>query len=138
MRSIRIVLLAMPLALWACTGGSSSPAPSPPASSGSLVLRETPADLGCDAIGVDYQSVTFHIDPSAAEQVSAMTDTAVALVTHWPAGFTGDTAAGVIQDGAGTVVVTDGDMLQNGQQLGGYDVCLSPSDLYVMVPAPGG
>jgi hypothetical protein len=108
------------------------------ASSAAIVLRETPADLGCDAIGVAYQAVTFHVDSSAAEQVSAMTDTGVSLLTYWPAGFTADAARGVVLDTGDNVVVTDGDLLQNGQQLGGYDVCLSPSELYVMLAAPAG
>jgi hypothetical protein len=36
--------------------------------------------------------MTFHIDPAAAEQVTAMTDTGVSLVTHRPANFTAGTA----------------------------------------------
>ena len=85
--------------------------------------------------------MTFQIDQAAAEQVSAMTDTGVTLVTYWPVGFKADTlAAGerVVRDAAGVVVVTDGEVVQGGQQLHGYDVCLGPTELYVMLARPGG
>jgi hypothetical protein len=108
-------------------------------SSGSIVLHETPANLGCDSIGIDYKSMTFHIDPAAAEQVTAMTDTGVSLVTHWPANFTAGTAAErVVRDSAGMAVATDGETLKVGEQLHGYYVCLGQTKLYVMLASPSG
>ena len=147
MTAHRILLLIASLAISACGGGSTSPSPSPavsPAasttatvapSSAAIVLHETPADLGCDSIGIDYKTMTFHIDAAAAEQVSATTDTGVALVTYWPAGFT---AGEAVRDAAGNVVVADGEVLQGGQLLHDYYVCLAPTKLYVMLARPGG
>jgi hypothetical protein len=102
------------------------------------VLHETPDNLGCDSIGIDYTTITFHIDPAATEHVSAMTDTGVSLVTHWPAGFTADGVPSVVRDAARNVVVTDGDVLEGGQLLHGYYVCLAPTKIYVMLARPGG
>jgi len=148
MSAHRILLVVACLALAACAGNGASPSPSPAAtsavsvgpstapSSGAIVLRETPADLGCDSIGIDYTSMTFHIDPAAAEPVSAMTDTGVSLETSWPPGFTA--GEGAVRDATGTVVVTDGDQIQGGQELHGYFVCLGPTALWVMLPRPGG
>ena len=153
MTAHRILLVVACLALWACSGSSTSPSPSPSPSSAAtpgasttataapssaaIVLHETPDNLGCDSIGIDYKTVTFHIDPAAAEQVSAVTDTGVALVTYWPAGFKAGTAAErVVRDAAGNVVASDGEVLQAGQNLHGYGVCLSTSKLHVMLAAP--
>jgi hypothetical protein len=115
----------------------SSAAPSTPA----IVLREAPANLGCDTIGIDYQNVTFRIDPAAAEQVSAVTDTGVTLLTYWAAGFEPGTAdERLIRDPDGQVVATDGEVLavpQGAQtRLHGYFVCLAPEALYVLLADP--
>ena len=143
----RILLVVACLALWACAGSSTGPSASPPAttapssaatgapSSAAIVLHVTPADLGCDSIGIDYKTKTFHIDPAAAEPGSAMTDTGVSLVTHWPPGFT---ASDAVRDAAGNVVATEGEVLQGGQPLHGYYVCLAPTKLYVMLARPSG
>lgn len=147
MSAHRNLLVVACIALSACTAGSSSSptasssAPSPTVasvpSSAVIVLHQTPANLGCDSIGVDYKAMTFHIDPAAAEQVSAMTDTGVSLVTYWEAGMRADaSAAPVIRDRLGNVVMADGDVLQVGQRLRGFDVCLTPTKLYVRLP-PG-
>ena len=149
MAAQRTLLVVACLALWACSGGSASPSLSPASPSGAsttasaapssaaIALRETPDNLGCDSIGIDYKAVTFHIDPAAAEQVSAMTDTGVSLDTYWPAGFSAGTAAErTVRDAAGKVVASDGEVLQAGQNLHGYDVCLSTSKLDVMLTVP--
>ena len=143
MTAHRILLVVASLALSACAGGSASPTVKPAASTtatagaspATIVLHETPDNLGCDSIGIDYKTMTFHIDPAAAEPVSAMTDTGVRLVTYWPAGFIGGAA---VRDAAGTVVVSDGDVLQAGQPLHGYPVCLAPTSIYVMLARPTG
>jgi hypothetical protein len=106
-----------------------------------IALRTAPANLGCDSIGVDYRKVTFHIDPSAAEQVSATTDTGRSLLTYWSTGFRPGTAAErVVRDPAGQVVVTDGQVLPIPQadwpRLHGYFVCPAPDALYVLVVEP--
>ena len=172
MNAHRILFVVACLAVWACSGCSTSPSPTPAAtpgastiatpaatpgasttatgapssttataapSSAAIVLHTTPDNLGCDSIGIDYTTMTFHIDPAAVEQVSAMTDTGVSLVTYWPAGFTaGEAVHNVVRDATGNVVVTDGDVLQGGQLLHGYYVCLAPTKIYVMLARPGG
>ena len=120
----------------AATPGASTSASVEP-SSATIALHETPDNLGCDSIGIDYTTMTFHIEPAAAEQVSATTDTGVSLVTYWPAGFKAGTAAErTVRDAAGKVVARDGEVLQAGQNLHGYGVCLSTSKLDVMLTEP--
>jgi hypothetical protein len=151
MSAQRILFVVACLALWACAGSATSPSTSPGATAGAttaataapssaaIVLHVTPDNLGCDSIGIDYKSMTFHIDSAAAEQVTALTDTGVSLVTHWPAGFTADTAAErVVRDPAGMAVAKDGESLKVGEQLHGYDICPAPTKLYVMLASPSG
>lgn len=142
MKLRHLLWLILCSALAACASNT-APSPGPtvqpatPSLSSAIVLRPAPADLGCDSIGVEYQSVTFHIDPAATEPVGAVTDTGVSLVTHWAAGFRAGTAAErVVRDPAGQVVVADGDVLKVGQRLHGYFVCLSHSALYVLLTDP--
>jgi hypothetical protein len=99
--------------------------------------------MGCDTIGVDYKSMTFHIDEAAAEQVSAMTDTGVTLQTYWSAGFQAGAdryGKGVIKDSAGQVVVTDGDVLAVPPaaypRLAGHFVCLGTDKIYILDKDP--
>jgi hypothetical protein len=123
------------------TATTSGAAPSGTPSGSTIDLHEAPANLGCDTIGVDYKSMTFHIDPAAAEQVSATTDTGVTLVTYWSVGFVpGTDSERVIRDPAGKVVVTDGEVLQVPPaaypRLAGYFVCLGTSKIYVLLNDP--
>jgi hypothetical protein len=144
--------------LAACTAGSSpqpsisSPQPSarpsapsaqPSASAAALVLREAPANLGCDTMGWQgepYTSLTFRIDPAAAEQVSAVSNTGAELQTFWAAGFVGSATERVIRDPAGQVVARDGEVLAVPAaafpRLHGYFVCLNPDKLYVLLADP--
>lgn len=121
----------------------SSPPPSPTpvgSAGGELALRRTPANLGCDAIGVTYRSLTFHIDPDAAEPVSAVTNLGAGLLVYWSPGFVGDASLRVVRDAAGAVVAADGDVLPipDGQwpRLHGYFVCPSPTAIYVLERDP--
>jgi hypothetical protein len=122
------------------TSAPSAPAPSPSLAT-SIALRKAPADLGCDAIGIDYKTVTFRIDPAATEQVAAQTDTGVTLTTYWAVGFEpGTDTERNIRDPNGELVVSDGDMLQvpaaGYPRLQGYFVCLAPDKLYVLLTDP--
>lgn len=140
--------LALALLVAACGSASPTAAPSaaqpsaaPPASGGAIQLNPAPANLGCDTVGVDYRGVTFQIDPTAADQVTALADTGTVLQTFWAAGFTGGTAADKnVLDPAGAVVVTDGDMLAIPEaafpRLQGYFVCPSPDALYILAADP--
>jgi hypothetical protein len=108
-----------------------------PAGSPAFALRESPPDLGCDAIGIEYTTITFRIDPTASEPVTAITDTGVSLQTHWAAGFRAGTAdERVIRDPNGQVVAKDGDVVPASGQLGGYFMCLGPESLFVLLQAP--
>jgi len=117
------------------TAGSPSPSTRP------IALRQAPANLGCDAIGVDYTRMTFRIDPNAAEQVVAVTETNGQLLTYWSTGFrqapTGERA---IVDATGKVVVTDGQVLEKpaaaNPRLAGYFVCLATNAIYVLATDP--
>ena len=71
------------------------PTPVVPVPSG-ILLREAPADLGCDSIGWEgepYETLTFHVDPYAAEPVWAESDTGAVLTTYWSQGFQAGTPA---------------------------------------------
>ena len=150
-RHIRWIVLAVLVAACGSATPTSAPASEPPASSppasapaasgAAIQLQPAPANLGCDTIGVDYREVTFQIDPSAAEQVTALANTGLVLHTFWAAGFTGGTADDkVVFDPTGAVVVTDGDMLAIPQgafpRLQGYFVCPSPDALYILAADP--
>jgi hypothetical protein len=150
------------VALGACSAGATTittpswvpvVTSSPPVSSASLppspgfVLHPAPAKGGpaCDAIGAEptAHSLTFRIDPTAAEQVTALTDTGVTFTTYWSAGFQPGTATErVIRDPAGQVVVADGDVLAIPEaanpRLHGYLVvgCNGPNTLYVFLTDP--
>jgi hypothetical protein len=113
-----------------------------------IALGRTPADLGCDSVGWPedleaFQNLTFTIDPEAAEQVGARSDTGRELLTYWPADFeAGSTSQRVVRDPTGAVVVRDGDVLDlpttGSLEIHGHPVCLRPSVLYVMADAPPG
>jgi hypothetical protein len=121
-----------------------------PAGSGlAIVLHEAPSigEFACDAIGAEpaFHSLTFRIDPAAAEQVTAVTDTGATFTTYWSVGFQPGTAERVIRDPAGRVVVTDGTVIPvpaaDNPQLNGYPVavCNGSNRLYVFdEPDPGG
>ena len=142
----RVAWLFLCLSLAACTGTSPGTSRTPRNRPGietgtAIVLHEAPANLGCDTIGIDYTSVTFRIDPAAAEQVAAVTDTGVTLTTYWSAGFQpGSDAERVIRDPAGKVVVSHGEVLlvppAAYPRLAGYFVCLGPDKLYVLLADP--
>jgi hypothetical protein len=157
--------LVLAMILVGCGGGqspapSSSAAPSPvqaspvasasasatasasaSASASAIALRLAPADLGCDAMQAAYQGVTFRIDPTAAEQVTAVTNLGGRLLTYWAAGFRGGTAADpVVWDPAGNVVARDGEQLAipvgAWPRLHGHFVCPSTDALYVLDKDP--
>ena len=136
-RQVRSIALAALVA--AC--GSPTPTTAPASPDAPIQLRQAPADLGCDAMGVPYREVMFRIDPAALEHVSAVTDTGAILRTFWSAGFRGGPAADKAVVGpAGEVVAGDGDVLAIPQgawpRLHGYFVCPSPDALYILAADP--
>lgn len=144
-RMILATVLGVVLAACSATATPSDPptatalvAPSPsPSPSPGFVLREGTATGGCDAIGLEYQSLTWRIDPAADEAVTAVTNKGDTLVTSWAPGFTAGTAdERVIRDPAGVVVVSDGDTFRVGDRLNGYFVCLGPQHLFVFTQDP--
>jgi hypothetical protein len=132
-----VVAVVAGLVLVGC-GQDPVPSQTAPAGSGAgLVLRRAPDDLGCDAIGVDYRSVTFQIDPTADEHVFAITDRGALLRTFWGSGFQAGTAEDpVVRDATGTIVASDGDVLPVPEgaypDLHGHFVCLAPDALYIL------
>ena len=146
-----ISLLLVSVALVACASpGTSAPTPSPvpsavpspsAAPSTSIGLHRVAGDMGCDTIGIDYTSLTFHIDPAAEDQVTALTNKAVTLKTYWSNGFQpGSDSERVIRDASGQVVVRDGDPLlipaAAYPRLAGHFVCLAPDAIYVLDADP--
>ena len=111
-----------------------------PGSGAPLALRPAPPDLGCDAIPVDYRRVTFVVDASAADPVTAQTDTGRSLQTFWSAGFTGSAAADAVRDPNGQVVAANGETLDIPEgalpRLHGYFVCPSMNAIYVLLQDP--
>jgi hypothetical protein len=89
-----------------------------------------------------YQSVTFRIDPTATEPVTAVTNLGARLLTYWaPIGFRAGTAEQpMIWDRAGTVVARDGEQLviPGGAwpRLHGHFVCPSTNALYIFDKDP--
>ena len=146
-----ISLLFISLALVACASpGTTAPtappvasaAPSPTAApSTSIELHRVAGDMGCDTIGIDYTNLTFHIDPAAVDQVTALTNKAVTLKTYWSKGFQpGSDSERVIRDASGQGVVRDGDPLlvpaAAYPRLAGHFVCLAPDAIYVLDADP--
>jgi hypothetical protein len=146
--ALRIATLAGILAVTAaaCTGGASTaptatPGSSPTAGPGALVLDRVPDGIACDAIGVDYTSVTFHIDLTATPQVWAVADTGTSLLVRWVSAFAAGTGTEpTVVDGTGAVVLEDGDTLELPEagwpDLGGHMVCPGPNSLTVLDEAP--
>jgi hypothetical protein len=131
--------IAMAALVVAC--GSATPTTAPASPNALIQLRQAPADLGCDAMGVPYREVTFVIDPTAPEQVSALADTGAVLRTFWAAEFRGGPAAEKAVVGpAGTVVAVDGEVLAippaAWPRLHGYFVCPSSDALYILAADP--
>lgn len=154
MRGRSIAILVIAGAVAGCVGGSSpsaappsaappSAAPSgppsaaPPSGAG-VTLQPAPADLGCDTVAPEYSSVTFHIDASVSDDVTATTNAGATLETFWSAGFVG--GATDVQDPSGQVVVKDAEVLDMPQgafpRLKGYFVCPSRNALYVLLQDP--
>jgi hypothetical protein len=132
---------ALAVLLGALVAACAAPtAPSQSAAAG-MPLRVAPGDLGCDTIGIPYRSVTFDIDPAAADPVTAITDQGTSLRTYWSPGFVGGPPEDpVVRDPAGQVVAADGDVLavpgDAYPRLKGYFVCTAPDALYIFLAEP--
>ena len=146
--TIRLAALAGVLAivLGACSNPatqapSATPGASPTSGAATLVLERAPDATGCDTIGIDYTSMTFHVDPAASPQIWAEANTGVSLTVKWDSTFEAGDGATVV-DSAGEVVLEDGDTLDvpGGAfpELKGHFVCTGPTGLIVLDQAPGG
>lgn len=131
---------ASPAASTAKPPSVASPAPSQSGAEGTMALRAAPADLGCDAMPVDYRRVVFQLDPAAAEPVTAQTDTGKSLQTFWSAGFVGVADGPAVKDPSGQVVAGNGEALDVPEgalpRLHGYFVCPSTDAIYVLLQDP--
>jgi hypothetical protein len=146
--SIRIATLAglLAVAIGACSSGpsaapSATPGSSPTAAPGALVLDQVPDNIGCDAIGVDYTAVTFHIDVTATPQIWAVANTGTSLLVRWVSAFAaGPGTEPNVVDASGAVVLEDGDTLDLPEggwpDLHGHMVCPGPNSLTVLDEAP--
>lgn len=126
-------------------GSSAGPLTSVVPSQPGIVLREAPADMGCDAIGWEgepYRTLTFHVDPDSVEPVWAESNTGSMLATYWSRGFQAGTAEErVVRDPSGQVFVTDGEVVEVPQganlYIHDYLVCLRPDRLWVLISERG-
>ena len=146
--ALRIAILAgiLAVAAGACVGGASTAPPATPGSSPTapvaLVLDRAPDNTACDTIGVDYTSMTFHVDPTASPQIWAVADTGTNLTVRWDSAFEAGTGAEPsVVDGSGAVVLEDGDTLAmpadgSYPDLGGHFVCTGPTGLIILDQAP--
>jgi hypothetical protein len=110
---------------------------------GPAALHIIPADTACDSVAwpegvAPYGEITFVIDPSAAELVTAVSDTGASLLTLWPEGFrAGPAADRTVLSPDGQAVATNGQVIAVPAtllpRLGGYDICLTPSSLHVVL-----
>jgi len=142
--------LALAALLAVTLGACSSTASPSPTATGSptptpigdrIALDRTPANTGCDAIGVSYTSVTFHIDATAAPQVWAVTNEGARLGVRWDSTFTGGPLDDPsVLDKGGAVVARDGEALAIPQgawpNLHGHFVCPAVTELFVLDQAP--
>jgi hypothetical protein len=129
---IRSGLLAI-----ACIGlvGCASPSPSPSPTGASIQLRFT-ADEACPGAAAQLP-LTFRIDPTADEDVVAVTANGTRYHVWWSEGFRGGTATDpVVRDPNGQVVARDGEVLR-GYTLHGHSVCATGDSIYVLLAGPG-
>jgi hypothetical protein len=141
--AVSALVIAGAIGLAGCGGWASYPDPTGPVAQGKAIeLSHAPENLGCDAIGAPYRSVTFVIDPAAGQDVTVETDIGSTLATAWQSGFVGGPATDrTVLDLSGAVVARDGEVLEIPDDawpnLHGYFVCPSQSVLYVLnEPAP--
>jgi hypothetical protein len=146
--AIRFAALAsvFAIALGACSSPASqapsaSPGSSPTSGTGTLVLERAPDTTACDAIGIDYTSMTFHIDTTASPQIWADANTGVSLTVKWDSTFEAGTGAEPsVVDASGAVVLEDGDTLDVPAaaypELKGHFVCTGPTALIILDEAP--
>jgi hypothetical protein len=146
--AIRFTALAgvFAIALGACSNPASqapsaTPGSSPTPGTAVLELDRAPDNLGCDTIGVDYRSVTFHIDPSADPQIWAVTNTGGSLGVRWDSTFEAGTDADpTVVDAEGETVLSDGDTLEIPEgafpELKGHFVCPGTTELFILDAAP--
>jgi len=145
---VRFAVLAsvFAIALGACSSPASqapsaTPGSSPTPATGTLELDRSPDNIGCDAIGVDYRSVTFNIDLGASPQIWAVTDTGGSLRVRFDSTFeAGSGAEPTIVDADGEIVVSDGDSLAIPEgafpELKGHFVCPGTTELSILDQAP--
>jgi len=137
---IGVAILAAGCATPVAPSAKPSSVPSQSGAAATITLRAAPADLGCDAMPVDYRRVTFKIDPEAEEHVTAQSDTGKSLPTFWSTGFAGSAEPLAIKDPSGQVVAANGEALDIPEgalpRLHGYFVCPSTDALYVLLQDP--
>jgi hypothetical protein len=137
------------LALAACAPGVAPTPPTPtivalssPTIAAVIILNRAPSGLDCDSIGwpddvPPFGRLTFRIEPTGADHVTAHSDTGVELVVEWAPGFEGGLAdERVVRDPEGQIVLSDGAIIEvpsaANPELHGYPLCLSPTSVSVM------
>ena len=97
-----------------------------------LAIRTAPDPNVCPGVAIPLP-MRFRIDPSAEEQVVAISRDSRSFRVFWAPGFTADDAAApVVRDPDGTVVARDGEILE-GPLLHGYTVCATSDSIFVLL-----
>ena len=126
---------------WQPVGPEVIPTGSAPAASAAAIVLQRIDAIACDAIGVEYHSVTIHIDPQSSVDVWAETETATRLKVGWTAGFTATGGTTPVVSGLrGEPVARNGTRIDVPAaaypRLAGYFVCLAPDAIYVLETDP--
>ena len=107
------------------------------------MLTRAPANFGCDSIGWPddverFHSLTFQIDGTSPDPVSAVSDTGVELPVAWAPGFEGSPTANEVLDPNGAVAAADGEVVQLPEaanpDLRGWPLCVTPTAVTVYLP----
>ena len=118
-----VLLVALIMALAGCDFSSAVATPST-----AVPIRILLFDGGFCPTARFPARLTFRIDSAAAEQVTAIDETATSHRAWWPEGFRGGTADDpVVRDPRGLIVARDGEVLaipvDGFPNLHGYSVC---------------
>jgi hypothetical protein len=116
-----------------CGLDHASPSPTP-----SVSLVSLPADAGCETQLINYESITFHLDPG--EPVTASAPGGHRLRTAWDRSFhAGSGAELVVYDSAGQIVARDGEIVllpERNRPLHGHLLCVGIDYVWIFGADP--
>lgn len=124
--------LLLILAIAACGPGPATSTGVPGSASGpGFAIRTAPDPKACPGAAVP-NPLTFRIDPSAAEPVTAVAADGRSFVVYWAPGFVPDATSAAVVDPKGMIVARDGERL-TGPLLHGHTVCATSTAVFVLL-----